>query len=107
MYRVVSYFLRDLHIAFRRHRAAAVDLTYHFTFTGAEPPEATIVIRHGTLQVERGLIGSANIHITADSNTWIAFLRQEKNLVWALLWRKIRLRGSPILLRRFGECFAV
>lgn len=103
----IASFLRDLHIAFRRHRAATLDLTYHFTFTGAEPAEATIVIRHGTFHVERGLIGTANVHITADSTTWIAVLRKDASLAWALLRRRIRLRGSPMLLRRFAECFAV
>jgi hypothetical protein len=27
---------------------------YHFTFTGKEPKEATVVIRDGTLQVQDG-----------------------------------------------------
>lgn len=103
----IEAFLSNLHLVFKRHRAADANLTYHFTFTGAEPATATIVIRDGTLQIERGHVGAANLHITADSATWVKFLRKEANLFWALLRGKIRVRGSLLLLQRFGECFAV
>jgi ferredoxin len=103
----IAAFLDNLQIVFKRHRAQGLDLTYHFTFTGAEPDAATIVIRDGTLTVERGHHGRADLQVTADSATWVRFLRQEANLVWALLRRRIRLRGSPLLLRTFGRCFAV
>jgi hypothetical protein len=43
--------------------------------------------------------------VTADSETWFGFLANEKNLVWALLRRKIRMKGSPRLLIAFGKCF--
>lgn len=93
---------------FKRHRAATLNLTYHFTFTGAEPATATIVIRQGTLHVERGHVGTADLHVTADSTTWVKFLRKEANLFWALLRRKIRMQGgSLLLLQRFGQCFEV
>ena len=39
------------------------------------------------------------------TKTWLGFLANEKNLVWALLRRKIRLKGSPKLLIAFGKCF--
>jgi ferredoxin len=103
----IAAFLGNLHIVFKRHRTQELDLTYHFSFTGDEPAEATIIIRNGTLTVERGHQGQADLHVTADSTTWVRFLRQEANLLWALLRRRIRLRGSPMLLRTFGQCFAV
>lgn len=103
----VEAFLGNLQLVFKRHRAKGLDLTYHFTFTGDEPSEATIVIRDGTLRVERGHVGTANLHVTADSVTWVKFLRRETNVVWALVRRRIRLRGSIRLLQRFGACFAV
>jgi ferredoxin len=103
----VEAFLGNLQLVFKRHRAKGLDLTYHFTFTGAEPTEATIVIRDGTLRVERGHVGTANLHVTADSVTWVKFLRRETNVVWALVRRRIRLRGPVRLLQRFGACFTV
>jgi len=103
----IAAFLSGLHVAFRKHRAAGLDLIYHFTFTGEEPAEATAIIRDGTLQVAYGHIGAAALHITADSTTWVRFLRKETRLLWALLLRKVRLHGSPRLLLTFGQCFGV
>jgi putative sterol carrier protein len=44
-------------------------------------------------------------HVTTDSQTWIGFLKKEKNVVWAFLRRKIRLDGPLKLLVAFGKCF--
>ena len=52
-----------------------------------------------------GLEGAADLQITADTRTWLGFLAGERSLVWALLSRKIRLKGPPRLLRAFGSCF--
>ena len=43
--------------------------------------------------------------VLTDSETWFGFLAKEKHLVWALLGRKIRLKGPPRLLIAFGKCF--
>jgi len=47
----------------------------------------------------------ASIQVTADSRTWLGFLAKERNLVCALIRRKIRIKGSPKLLLAFGKCF--
>ena len=57
------------------------------------------------LGVEDGHVGTADLQITADSQTWLGFVAKERSLVWALLCRRIRLRGSPKLLMAFGRCF--
>ena len=46
-----------------------------------------------------------DLHVIADSKTWIGFLKKERNIVWALVRRKIRLRGPLKLLVAFGKCF--
>lgn len=67
--------------------------------------DATITIRGKTIQVEDGLVGKADLTVGVDAKTWIGFLRREKNLLWALLTRKLRLKGDPRLLMKFGKCF--
>lgn len=104
--RSIPAFLQGMPLTFQRHAAGDLDATYHFTFTGRESSEATVVIRSGTITVERGLKGRANIRIVADPATWLAFLAKEANLPWALITRKIRLRGNPKWLLAFGRCFA-
>jgi len=85
--------------------AAGLEATYHFTFTGDEPLSATVVIRNQTVQAQPGHIGTADLHVMADSRTWLGFVAKERSLVWALVRRTIRLKGSPRLLLAFGKCF--
>jgi alkyl sulfatase BDS1-like metallo-beta-lactamase superfamily hydrolase len=103
--RSIRGFLNGLPLVFQRHQAEGIDATYHFTFTGEEECKATVVIRNKTLQVSDGHRGNADIHVTADSHTWLGFLAKERSIVWALLRRKVRIKGSPRLLLAFGRCF--
>jgi hypothetical protein len=101
----VQSFLRTLPHVFQRHQSEGLAATYHFTFTGAERTLATVVIRDKMIRVENGHQGSPDLSVMADSQTWVGFLRKERSLVWALLRRKVRLKGSPRLLLAFGRCF--
>jgi hypothetical protein len=103
--RTVDGFLFALPRLFQRGKAEGLGATYHFTFTGEEPREATIVIRDQQLTVSKGLVGEADLAMTADGATWLGSLRGERSLLWAILTRKIRLRGKPRLLAAFGRCF--
>ncbi|NOS71202.1 MAG: 4Fe-4S ferredoxin [Verrucomicrobia bacterium] len=103
--RTIAALLQGMPNTFQRHAVGNLDATYHFTFTGNEAVEATVVIRSGTITVESGLKGEPNLHVTADSATWLGFLAKEKNLPWALLTRRIKLRGNPKWLLAFGRCF--
>lgn len=103
--RSLQGFLFGLPLLFQRSQSKGLNATYHFTFTGAESRNATITIRDQTVQVQEGHIGSANLRITANSETWLRFLAKEQNLIWALLQRKIRINGSLKLLQAFGRCF--
>ncbi|MFQ5652119.1 MAG: SCP2 sterol-binding domain-containing protein [bacterium] len=98
-------FLNGLPLVFQPEQSRGMDTTYHFLFTGEEQTEATIRIQNKTLSVMPGEVGKADIHITADSRTWLRFLAKETNIVWALLRRKIRVKGSIQLLKAFGRCF--
>ena len=101
----VEKFLMGLPLVFNRHQADGIDAAYHFRFSGTEERDATITIREKILKVENGLVGKADLTVDADARTWIGYLRQEKNFVWALLTRKLRLQGNPRLLVKFRKCF--
>jgi ferredoxin len=103
--RTVRRFLRGLSLTFQPGKAAGLNAVYHFTFTGQEEARATVTIRDGALRVEDGHRGDADLRVTADSETWLGVLAKERSLLWALLRRKIRVRGSPKLLVAFGKCF--
>lgn len=101
----IAGFLGSLALGFQREQSAGLRATFHFIFTGEEPAQGTVVIRDKTIRVEPGLQGTADLQVQADARTWIRFLNRETNIVWALLRRKVRLRGSPRLLLAFGKCF--
>jgi NAD-dependent dihydropyrimidine dehydrogenase PreA subunit len=101
----IDVFLRGMPNVFQPGKSAGLNATFHFTFTGSEQRQATVEIQEQKISVKEGHIGQPDLHVTADSQTWIGFLRKERNIVWALLRRKIRLDGPLKLLVAFGKCF--
>jgi Fe-S-cluster-containing hydrogenase component 2 len=101
----IHSFLGGMRLTFQRGKAKGLNARYHFTFTGREESLITVFIHESKLEVAEGHIGEPDIRVTADSETWIGFLRKERGLIWAFLRRKIRLQGSPKLLLAFGRCF--
>jgi ferredoxin len=103
--RTIASLLFGMRLSFQRHAAGKLDAIYHFIFTGNEPAEATVTIRDGKLTVDNGLRGQPNLKIIAESETWLGFLASERNLLWALLTRRIRLQGNPKWLLALKRCF--
>jgi len=103
--RSIAALLQGLPLAFQKNVAGKLKATYHFTFTGNDTAEVTVTIRAGTIRVERGLQGKPNIHVIADAETWLGFLAKEKNLLWGLITRKIRIKGNPRWILAFSRCF--
>lgn len=101
----IRRFLGRLPLLSQGDEAEGIYATYHFTFTGEEACKATIVIRNKSIRVHDGHVGTPDLHVTADSLTGLGFLRKERSLLWALISRKIRIKGSPRLLKAFGKCF--
>jgi ferredoxin len=103
--RSIQAFLNGMPLSFQPNQSKGLEATYHFTFTGSEERRATVTIRDQKLEVTEGHSGKADITVTADAQTWLGFLAKERNLVWAFLRWKIRIKGSPRLLLAFGKCF--
>ena len=103
--RSIPSLLFGMQVSFQRHAAGKLDATYHFVFTGKESAEAIVTIRDGKISVENGQLGKPSIKVIADSETWLGFLAGERNLLWALLTRRIRLQGNPKWLLAFKRCF--
>lgn len=101
----VRGFLDGARHTFQPGRAAGLAARYHFTFIGREQETATLDIRDGKFTVVPGHVGEADLQVTADSDTWVGFVRGEKSIVWALVRQKVRLKGPLKLLVAFGKCF--
>jgi putative sterol carrier protein len=98
-------FLDNMPKTFQPGQAKGLDATYHFTFTGQENLAGTVEIKKQILTVTEGHVGKPDIKIVADSKTWISFLAKEKNLLIVLASRKIKIKGSPLLMKKFADCF--
>ena len=101
----IKDFLNYMPLQFQPGKSQGLVATYHFTFTGEEPRKATVRIANQDISIEDGHQGKANLLVTADSKTWIRFLKRETSLLWALITLRIRLWGSPLWLLKFGKCF--
>lgn len=101
----VGNFLQSLPLLFQPGQAEGLNATYHFTFTGAEDVKGSVVIREKTLEVQKGHVGRPDLRVEADSETWVRFLAKETHILWAMVRRKVRIKGSPALLRAFARCF--
>ena len=62
-FRAVSIegFLAGLRLLFQPGKAEGLDAVYHFTFTGQEPKESTVIIRGGAVEVKNGHEGEADL----------------------------------------------
>ena len=103
--RSIASLLFGMRVSFQRHAAGKLDVTYHFVFTGNEQAEATVTIRNGKITVDNGLLGKSKLKVIADSETWLGFLAGERNLLWALITRRVRLQGNPKWLLALKRCF--
>ena len=103
--RTIAGLLNFMPYVFQPNQSDGLDATFHFRFTGAESRDATIKIQNREIAVSDGLVGKADVQVTADGKTWLGFLAKERSLVSALITRKIRLKGNPRLLLAFGKCF--
>ncbi|MBI3415553.1 MAG: SCP2 sterol-binding domain-containing protein [Verrucomicrobia bacterium] len=103
--RTIAALLQGMPQTFQRHAAGKLDAIYHFVFSGSEQVEATVTIRAGKLTIAKGLLGEPNIKVVADAETWLGFLAGERNLLWALLTRRVRLQGNPWWLLALKRCF--
>lgn len=103
--RNITSLLFGMRLTFQRHAAGKLNATYHFVFTGQERSEATVRICEGKINIETGLLGKPHMKVIADSETWLGILAGERNLLWSLLTRRVRLQGNPKWLSAFKRCF--
>jgi len=102
----VAAFLASMPFAFQRHKAEGLSAIYHFTFSGVEQVEATVVIKDKTIKIERGHTGVPDVWVYADAKTWLRALHKESSMFKELILRRIRVKGPMKLFKAFGKCFA-
>lgn len=87
-------------------RVGRVSATYHFTFSGSEEAEATVVIKDMTIRIEPGHAGVPDVRVHADATAWLRLLHKETPVLREIILRRIRVQGPLKLFKAFGKCFA-
>ncbi len=101
----VKTFFHAITLTFQRGPSKGWSATYHFNLTGKTPTQATVHIKDGTLEIEPGLVGKADLVARVDGELWLEIVAKKRNAAWAVVTGKMKLQGNPKLLKKFESCF--
>ncbi len=91
--------------AFLPDRAANVNKSIQFNFTGAEEGVWHAEINNGVMTYGQGPAETPNATATVDSQDWLSLLRGELNPMSAVISGKLKIKGDPMLLAQFQSWF--
>ena len=94
-----------LETAFQPDRAAGVDKTIQFDFTGREAGTWTLIVRNGTVAYNQGAATNPNATVTVDSDNWLAILAGTMNPMNAVLTGKLKIAGDMTVMMGFQTWF--
>ena len=97
-----------LETAFQPQKAAGVNRTIQFDFTGAESGTWTLQVQNGTMAYHQGAAESPNATVTVDSEEWLKILKGETNPVTSFMGGKIKVSPATAAmdLMQFQNWFA-
>jgi len=98
-------FISSLPLVFQKKKSKGINACFNFTFTGDENFSASVGIENSTLTVDMKLNKAPDITIVSDARTWLDFLAGEKNMLLALISRKIKIKGPLKFMNQFQQCF--
>ena len=96
---------RALPLTFQRGPAKGWQATFHFDLRGDGAVQATVRVDDGELTVRDGLVGDADLAVTADADLWLDIVNKRRSPVLAVLTGRLKTRGDRALLNRFAGCF--
>lgn len=91
--------------AFRPERAAGVNATIQFKFTGPEPGNWVVRVAEGKCNVEEGETESANVTINSPSDVWLKISRRELDGATAFMSGQFTFTGDMGILMQMGSWF--
>lgn len=103
----VEAFVAGSPLVFSPRAAKGVKLRAHFIFRGDSDLKVTYVIDEEQLHLDEGLTGTPDVAVDVDAQTWVGITRGEINPVWAVVTRKLRVKGPIKNLKTFQQCFPI
>ena len=93
--------------AFIPEKAAGLDATIQFKFTGAEPGEWYAVVKDGKVEVAQGTHASPKMNLTADSADYVKIFTGEIDGMQAFMQGKLKLAGDLNLAMKLTQMFKI
>ncbi len=103
----IDAFKHGLKIVLDHQRASGVNRRFGFQFTGHMATDFVAVLEEGILHIEEGPPMKTDMTLVADGDMWLQFLKNQKLLLKGLITGKMKIKGSPSLLKEFGDLFPV
>jgi putative sterol carrier protein len=93
--------------AFIPEKAAGLDATIQFKFTGAEPGDWYATIKAGRVDVAQGINPSPRMTLTADSADYVKIFTGELDGMQAFMQGKLKLAGDLNLAMKLTQMFKI
>ena len=96
-----------LKASFLPDKAANVNQTIQFDFSGREAGTWAITVSNGTFSYQEGAASNPNVTIGVDSDDWLKILRQEVNAATAFMTGKLKVTppSAAMSLLQFQNWF--
>ena len=91
--------------AFQPEKAAGVNATIQFNFTGAEAGNYTAKIADGKCEVTAGSADSPTVTINSPSDVWLKVMRRELDGATAFMSGQFTFTGDMGVLMQMGSWF--
>src|SRR5690348_9427045 len=91
--------------SFRPERAAGVNKTVQFEFSGREPGTWVATVANGTFSYHQGGAPHADATVQVDSDLWLSILRSEITALDAVMSARLRIEGDMALMIQFQNWF--
>ena len=91
--------------AFQPDRAAGVNATIQFNFTGGEPGNWTVKVADGKCDVSQGTADSPTVTINSPSDVWLKISRRELDGATAFMSGQFTFTGDMGVLMQMGSWF--
>ena len=103
----ISDLMSKMPAAFIPEKAAGLDATIQFKFTGAEPGEWYATIKDGKVDVAQGTHASPKMTLTADSADYVKIFTGELDGMQAFMGGKLKLAGDLNLAMKLTQMFKI
>jgi len=91
--------------AFQPEKAAGVNATIQFNFTGAEAGNYTAKVADGKCEVTQGTADSPTVTINSPSDVWLKVMRRELDGATAFMSGQFTFTGDMGVLMQMGSWF--